>query len=578
MNNRSGLSMFILFLFLAAIIAIQILSMIQMDRQYEHLNRVIKAVENIRVVSSAGPSRSTSSSEEEYPGVDGDWLVRHVPDEPPTLNPIVVQGTISTNNVVVGNVFERLFEYNLEVDKVDFVPHLAEKMEISEDGLAVTIYLRDDVYFSDGVKLTADDVIFTYNTIMDPGVDAANLRNYYSNFKSVGKINETTVKFSFKELYWKTLESVGIFEVLPKHIYEYDDPEEFNGNRTDPVGSGPYVFDKWDVGQQIVLKRNENYWGKKPRIERLVFRIITNTKAALQALRVGEIDVMEPSAEQFADMADDTEFQKEFDAKMYWEPSVPYYYIGWNQDRVLFKDQKVRLAMTYLVDRVAIVNHLMKGNGAVVSGPFYIYGAQNNPDVKPWPFDVERAKELLDEAGWVDTNGDGIRDKDGVKFSFKHAYSTGSNLTEQLVKMFKESASKAGVDVQASPFEWSVLIQRVTDSDFDAVTLGWGGTIESDPFQIFHSSQIADRGSNRTVYNSPAADELMEKARRMMDEEKRYELYHQLHSVLHREQPYTFLMTRPTFLFIHKRFENVILHKLGVNSHEWYVPKEMQKY
>lgn len=575
MNGRSGVVTFFLFVFLGILICLQFLGMVQSDRLYDRLNDVVKVVENARFVGSPA---SSAGSGDMYPGDKGDWLVQHVPDEPPTLNPIVVEGTISTNKVVIGNVFERLFEYNLEVDKVDFKPHLAEKMGISDDGLEVTISLRDDIYFSDGMPVTADDVLFTYNTIMDPGVDAANLRNYYYNFKGVEKIDDRTVKFSFKELYWKTLESVAIFEVLPKHIYEYDDPMEFNKHRTNPVGSGPYVFDKWDVGQQIVLKRNEKYWGKKPKIDRLVFRIITNDKAALQALRAGEIDTMEPTAEQFADMENDNQFLKDFDAIKYWEPSVPYFYIGWNQARDFFKDEKVRLAMTHLVDREAIVNYLMKGHGAIVTGPFYVYGAQNDPSVKPWPYDIERAKKLLDEAGWVDTDGDGIRDKDGVKFSFKYSYASGRAIYEQLAKMLKDAASKVGIEVRPDPYEWSILIGRLTDGNFDAVTLGWGGTIESDPFQIFHSSQIEDRGSNRTAYNSPAADELMDKARRTIDEEKRIELYQQLHKLFHKEQPYTFLMTRPTFLFIHKRFENVILHKLGVDPFEWYVPRELQRY
>ncbi len=578
MNGRSPIVTFFLFVFLIVLITLQFLSMIQSDRLYERLNDIVKVVESSRGSGFGGGTQTANTSDDKYPGDEGDWLVWHIPDEPATLNPIVVQGTVSTNTVVLGNVFERLFEYNVEVDKIDFVPHLAEKMDISKDGLEVTIHLRDDIYFSDSQPVTADDVLFTYNTIMDPGVDAANLRNYYDNFESVEKIDDLTIKFTFRELYWKTLESMAVFEVLPEHIYKYDDPSEFNEHRTNPVGSGPYVFDKWDVGQQIVLKRNENYWGKKPKIKRRVFRIITNDKAALQAMRSGEIDIMEPRPEQFADMENDEEFKKDFNLLKYWEPSVPYYFIGWNQARPFFADQKVRLAMTHLVDRNAIVDHLLKGNGAVVSGPFYIHSGQNSPDVELWPFDVERAKELLDEAGWVDSDGDGIRDKLGVKFSFKYSYATGKLVYEQLAKMLKDTAAKVGIEITPDPYEWSIFIERITDGKFDAITVGWGGTVESDPYQIFHSSQIADRGSNRTHYNSPVADELMDKARRTIDEGKRYKLYRKLHEVFHQDQPYTFLYTRPTFMFLSNRFENVIIHKLGTDPFEWYVPRDKQRY
>jgi len=552
MNGRSGLFKFFLFLFLAIMILLQVLSMIQADRLYERLNLLIDRWQSSGAVRVTGEKASSVDLPgEEYLGDEGDWLVHHLSGEPRTLNPLSVEGSLEGRAVYLRNIFEPLFYYDLDVE---------------------------GVYFSDGVPVTADDVIFTYETIMNPGIDAPNLRNYYANFKEVVKIDNQTIKFVCDELYWKTIESVGIFEVLPKHIYEFDDPADFNKKRSNPIGSGPYVFEKWDVGQQIILKRNENYWGRKPRIKKMVFKIITNSTAALQALRSHDIDYMEPSSEQFAEIAENEEFKKEFHVLSYWEPSGGYAFIGWNHATPFFNDRRVRLAMTHITNREAIVEHLLKGQGEIVTGTFYIHGPQTDPNAKPWPYDPERAKELLDEAGWIDTDGDGLRDNNGTKFRFKFSYPSGSTTAERIAKLLKDEGEKIGIDVIADPLEWSIFIERLNERKFESATLSWGGTIESDPYQLFHSSQIEGRGNNFVGFNNRQADTIIDEARRTIDEEKRYALYHRLHQILHEEQPYTFLITRPTFGFLDKRFENIKIHKLGVDHFEWYVPKEKQRY
>ncbi len=577
MNGRGGIVTFFLLLFLLIIILLQILSMVQSDRLYERLNYLLDRLESL------GPARVTPKKEaladlpgEEYPGDGGDWLIWRFSVEPRTLNPISVEGDIYTMWITTGNIFERLLEYDF--DEAQLKPWLAESYEVSDDGLEITIRLRDNVCFSDGKPITTEDVIFTYETIMNPGVDAPDLRNYYYNIKEVIKIDDQLVKFIFNEPYWKSLEVVGLFEVFPKHIYHFTDPAEFNNRRSEPVGSGPYVFEKWDVGRKLVLRRNENYWGHKPKLERIVFRFITNDLAAVQALRAHQVDCMIPTPDQFSEMSIDKEFNKDFRCLAYWNPGIPYFFIAWNQATPFFKDRRVRLAMTHIVNREAVVKHLLKGNAQVVTGPFYINGPQNDPNIEPWPYDPERAKQLLDEAGWRDTDGDGIRDKDGVPFRFRYSIASGNILYERIAKLLKDDAAKVGVDVIADPLEWSIFIERINNRQFEAVTMGWGGAIMEDPYQIWHSSQIAGRGNNFIGFRNEDADTIIEEARRTMNDNNRNNLYYRFHRILHEEQPYTFLFTRPTFRFLDQRFENVIVHKLGLNPHEWYVPKEKQMY
>lgn len=576
MNGRRGVVTFFLFLFLLIIILLQILSMVQSDRLYERINRLERTFENATAIGRAGSEPNTSAvSDKEYPGDKGDWLVWRIGAEPATLNYITSKDLYATW-VTGGSIFESLLEYDL--DKVELKPLLAKSYEVSADGLEMLFRLRDDVYFSDGVPITTEDILFSYETIINPKVDAHSLANYYYPIKEVIKIDNRTVKFVLREPYFKGLEIAGLMPIFPKHIYEFTEPAEFNRRRSNPVGSGPYVFEKWDVGREIVLRRNERYWGPKPKLKKIIFRVITNNVAAVQALRSHGIDFMVPTSEQFVELSQNEEFVKEFECLSYWNPGVGYYHIDWNQATPFFSDRRVRLAMTHLVDRESIIKYLLKGLGRVVTGPFYINGLQNDPSIKPWPYDPVRSKQLLDEAGWRDSDGDGIRDKEGVPFRFNFMIVSNYPLHERMAKLLKDEMAKAGIDLIPDPYEWSVFEERLNTRSFEATTLAWGGVVQEDPYQIWHSSQIKGRGSNRVGFNNPEADAIIEKARRTLDKARRNKLYHRFHQILHEEQPYTFMWSRPSARFLDRRFKNVKIHKLGLDSSEWYVPKDQQRY
>ena len=579
MNGRQGVVTFFLFLFLSIIILLQILAMVQSDRFYKALNRADDIFEGRSVVSAADEHiQSDAKAKEEYPGDEGDWLVWAFRVEPKTLNQFSADNDIYSRWITVPYIFEPLLVYDF--DDLTMKPWLAESYEISENGLEITFRLRDDIYFSDGVPVTSDDVIFTYQTAVDPAVDAANIASLYVDVEKVVRVDDRSVKFIMKRPYFKALENLCFwdFGVLPKHIYEFDNAEDFNKRVSNPVGSGPFVFEKWQTGREVVLRRNENYWGRKPKLKKIVYRFITNAVAAVQALRSHEVDLIIPEPDQFADLAKDEAFKKDFYCLSYWVPGTPFYYIGWNQDTPFFSDRRVRLAMTHIVDRDKVVSELLKGYGEVITGPFYIKGSQYDHNIKPWPYNPERAKELLDEAGWIDSDGDGIRDKDGVPFRFKFMYSSDKVQYRRLVTFIKDEAEKVGIEVVPEPFEWSVLVPKLADRKFEATVMGWGGDILEDPYPLFHSSQIGNRASNYVGFNNAQADAIIEEARRTMDETKRIQLYHKLHRILHEEQPYTFLFIRPTFRPVDKRFKNVIIHRLGPKYWEWYVPKNEQRY
>lgn len=578
MNGRSGIITFFIFLFLIVMIVFQILGMIQSDRLYERLNHLLmvqRSEGSGRQAHQAGTS--TDLTGEEYSGDEGDWLVRCLSAEPPTLFDILESSSWSSRWIVSGNIFESMIEY--KPDAFEYRGKLAEKFSISKDGLEIYFKLRDDIYFSDGVPITTDDVIFTFETIINPKIDCTSYANYFRDVDRYEKINDKEIKFYMKRVYFQSLGYLGGIQIYPKHVYKFSDPKEFNSLRTNPIGSGPYVFEKWDVGKEVVLRRNENYWDKKPKIKKLVYKFILNDTAALQVLQSGDVDYLRPLPDQFAEKNKDQKFKEKFYCLSYWAAgNTGYFWIGWNQAKPFFADSKVRLALTLLIDRQAVKEYILRNPDAeIATGPFYIFGSQTDPNIKPWPYDPEKAKQLLDEAGWIDSDGDGIRDKNGVPFRFKYMIVSGTDFHEQLAKFVKDSLAKAGIEVIPDPYEWSIFIQKTQNRDFDALNMAWGGGVESDPYQIWHSSQIKG-GSNYVGFNNPQADAFIEKARETLDKDKRNELYHKFHQILHEQQPYTFVYTRPEQRFLDRRFENVKIHKLGIDELEWYVPKDKQKY
>ncbi len=574
MNGRSVPKAIFLFFLLAVIIFLQLLSKTQLSRFSQRLDFLEKIISNEPIHDKTG-----SKQLENYPGDEGDWLVWALSVEPKTLNLISVNADIYARWMCFSQVFEPLMAY--DYDEIKLKPLLAESCQVSDDGLVITFQLRDDIHFSDGVPITADDVIFTYKTITNPLIDAADTAQSYADVKGVEKIDERTIQFTMKQPYFLATEILSFWNIgiYPKHIYDFKDPQEFNKRISNPVGSGPYIFEKWDTGDKVVFRRNENYWGpSKPKIKKVIYKFIINDKARFAALQSGTVDMIIPSPDQYVELVKDKNFTEKYNCLAYWNPGAPFFYLGWNEDMPFFADRNIRLAMTYMLDIENIIEYLLKNSGKAITGPYYIYAQENDPNIKPLPYDIKKAEQLLDEAGWKDSDGDGVRDKNGIPFRFKFSYSVDYGLYQNIASYLKDSAAKVGIDIIPDPVEWSILIGRLADHKFEAMIMGWGGAIIDDNYQIFHSSQIGNRGSNYVGFNNPDADKLLEQIRRTLDENKRISLSRELHRLLYDQQPYTFLFIRPTYKIVDKRFENVVIHKLGVKEEEWFVPKDKQKY
>ncbi|MCE9625507.1 MAG: peptide-binding protein [Deltaproteobacteria bacterium] len=500
---------------------------------------------------------------------DPHTLIYHLGSEPDTLNRLTA--TDAYEGRINGFIFDSLIERDNAT--LEFKPKMAKSWEVSDDKLVYTFHLRDDIKWHDGKPFNADDVIYTFQKIMDEKVDAPHLRVYYKDIKNLEKLDDYTVRFTYAIPYFKALEFVGGIPIIPKHVF--DDGKDFNSHPAGrfPIGNGPYKFKRWDTGSQIVLERNEEYWDKTkfPDIRRIVFKIIPDDIVAFQRLKKGDLDMDSLNPKQWVKQSNTPTFEKLFAKHQYYTPS--YRYVGWNLRRPYFQDKKVRQALARLINRQGILKNLEYGLGKLTTGPFWIFGYEYDQTLPQIPFDPAGAKKLLDEAGWIDHDGDGIRDKDGVKFSFKFLIPSGAEFYQNLATIMKRDFAEAGIEMEIQTMEWATFVQQLNSRDFDAVSLAWSFGYDEDPYQVWHSSQ-AEKGSNFVGFQNGEADRLMEEARQVFDKDKRAELFHQMHRIIYDEQPYAFLYSGPALVARSRRFENVKVYPGGVDILEWKVGKQ----
>jgi peptide/nickel transport system substrate-binding protein len=559
------------------------------DRNYERLEKLIAnlkaapAAETAAHIPASAPDNAGGTVKTDEKNKQGDWLVRHINAEPRTLNPVTSTDYYAA--MVHGYLFDALI--GVHPDTLEYEGRLAESWTVSEDRLTITFKLRNGLRWSDGKPITADDVVFSYETIKNPAVDATRTLGYFKDVEHVKALDDRTVEFKFKKPYFKSFEVAGggYMTIIPRHVYEFTDAEAFNAIRDKLVGSGPYVFESWEPGQQIVLKRNPFYYGRPYHFDKIVFKIVVDDTAAYQKCKAQELDWMAMTAEQYVFSEHDRDFTAHFRRFQYKTPYNGYSFIGYNQNMELFQDRRVRLALTHLVPREKIKKEILHDLVDVVSGPFWMGSElvkvpiQADPTIEPWPFDPVKAVQLLTEAGWRDTNGDGVLDKDGKPLKFTLMMGHGSSTGLDIAGMAKEEMGKVGVRMELMQLEWSVFEERLNERTFEAVMLSWGGGfVESDPYQIWHSDSIANRGSNFIGFRNAEADRLIEAARVEFDRTKRNEIYHRFHRLLHEEQPYTFLFGRRSLAAVHQRFEGVKIHALGLDERDWWTPQGMRLY
>jgi ABC-type transport system substrate-binding protein len=474
---------------------------------------------------------------------------------------------------------------------------LASLPVISEDHSTFTYTMDPRAKWSDGKPVTSADVIYSFKTAMNPRViNSQQLRGYLLDIDSVYNPGGDAgkVEFRLKKTYYNTdrVLGQGYVLILPKHVLdpknisdkiswkelhnnasndaaikEYAEWFESAELARDPkfqIGSGAYIFTNWITNDRLILKKNPNYWAKDMKWreaypDELIFKTISDQNAAFTALKSQDVDLIDGMTPEQYDQLDPSKNKGLRKDTVYYNN---YSFIAWNPLRPMFRDVATRRALTALIDRPSIIQHVLKGQAKMVEGPVPFTQPNVNPNLKQIGFNVDSGKRMLTEAGWSDTDGDGILDKviDGKKTPFKFVFLTnaGNDTRKQILLVISEQLRKVGIDAQVSAIEWSVFLENTRQKSYDACYSAWAGNpTEDELYQLWHSSQASNKGSNFYSYKNPEADRLMENIRTEFDKDKRYQMHFQLQEMILKDQPLTFLFSSPARIGMVDRFDNV---------------------
>ncbi|MBA2123798.1 peptide-binding protein [bacterium Unc6] len=487
------------------------------------------------------------------------------------LNLVPIIASDGASHEICGLIFNGLVKYD---KNLNLTGDLAESWEILDDGLTIIFHLRKDVKWHDGVPFTADDVQFTFKKLTDPQVRTP-YSGDFERVKSLEVLDKYTVRVKYSEPFAPALESWGM-SIIPKHLLEKEDlnATEFSRN---PIGTGPYRFFLWDTAEKIELVANNSYFGKRPYIDRYIYRVIPNAASMFLELRAGGIDQMGLNPFQYTKQTGTKFFKENFNKFRY--PAFTYTYLGYNLSNPLFSDIRVRKAINLAIDKQEIIDGVLYGLGRQITGPFIPGSWAYNEDVQPSAFDPEKAKELLKDAGWVYKNG--VLRKDGMPFRFTLITNQGNEPRRMASEIIQRRLKAIGMDVRINIIEWKSLINEfIGKRKFDAVLLGWSLSRDPDLYDIWHSSKTKEGEFNFVGYKNPEVDRLIEEGRATFDKEKRKQIYHRVHKILYDEQPYCFLFNPDSLPIVHKRFHNIEVAPAGIghNFIYWYVPKKLQRY
>ena len=499
----------------------------------------------------------------------------------------------------------------LDLESLEHIPLLTENLaQVSEDGLKYTYYIKKGIKWDDGTEFTSKDVEFSTKLMLCPLTDNSQIRSNYSTvIKSIETFPENPYKFVmhahklhvsnkyiFSELYMqqkKYWDPEGILNNLTfKEIHDkkwkptkqIDDwfvkfnRSENSFNEQKLVGLGAYQVTEWQTGQYIVLNKKENWWGKNESLiynkaypDKIIFQVINEDAAVYFALKNQRIDVSTTiNTKKFLNLRNnDPNFNKNYHSEFI--DRFAFNYIGLNmrpdgiKHKKFFVDKKVRRAMAHLTPVNKIIEVIAYNEAIRQTSNISPLKSSYNDTLQEISFDVEKAKSLLEEAGWTDTDGDNIRDKivDGEKLqmSFNLSYMS-SPIAQQLVLIVQESMRQAGVNAIPSPMDFTLFYDRAQNHEFDAMLGGWGGSASySDPMQLWHTSSWVKKGSNFCGFGDAESDALIEEANTCLDPIKHKEALWKLQAKIYNDQPYVFLYSSRNKIAIHKRFNNANMYR-----------------
>ncbi len=504
-----------------------------------------------------------------HPTSQGGTMIDAMTGEPSGL--IAMIAGESAASAIAGNIFNSLLKYD---KNLNLTGELAQSWEVSADQRTITFHLKPNLKWADQRPLSSADVLFTWQKVTDDNTRTP----YGSDFKLVSKAeapDAQTFRVTYAVPYAPALDTWAGLHILPKHLLQDQDINNTAFARH-PVGSHYYKLSDWKNGQYLKLSRNPYASQGQANIEHLLSRIIPDKAAQFLELSADNIDSMALNPIQYARI-----FPSRPDLSnnigLYKELGNSYSYMGFNLKRKPFDDVRVRQAINYAIDKQEIIDGVLLGLGEPVASPYKPGTRWSNPKLRPYPYDPNKARALLREAGFADTNGDGILEKDGKPFSFE-ILTNQNKEREMTAVLIQRRLKEVGIEVNIRVLEWASFLGRfIKPKQFDAVVLGWSLSLDPDQYGIWHSSQQAPGQFNFISYSNPQADKLLEAGRIELNPDMRMKIYHAFSKILLEDSPVIYLSAGYGLSAIHKRVKGISSPApaagIGHNTYEWFIPK-----
>ncbi len=482
---------------------------------------------------------------------NNDVLYLNLGGEPTYLNPVL--STDAPSSSVEGLIFSGLFRTN---SNLELEPDIVDSYSVKKSGTHYIFKLKQTIFWHDGQPLTAHDVKFTFDKILDKSTNTVRRSNFVIDGQPVqfNVIDDYTIEAILPKPFAPFLIRLTM-GIIPKHILVNEDINKSLFNRS-PIGSGPYKFKSWKSAQHIHLIRNEKYHFNSPNIKTIFLKIIPDNNTALLALEKKEIDESSIPAKDFNRYSN----VPYLDIYRYYD--IVYTYLGFNLKHPFFSDINVRRAIAHAINKKAIVSGVLKGFGMVADIPSspILWSYPNQNDIPTFKFDPKKSRKLLKESGFIYNKKTKVLEKNGQPFTFKIITNKGNKSREKSAQIIQRMLADVGIDVKIQLLEWSSFIKIVdanqSPKDYDAVILGWSLGLDPDGYSIWHSSQYP-QGFNFIGYENQTVDRLLEKGRTVIDQNKRKSIYKTIYQNIAQDVPYLFLYFPETLRGINVRVKGL---------------------
>ncbi|MFZ5785207.1 MAG: ABC transporter substrate-binding protein, partial [Acidobacteriota bacterium] len=434
----------------------------------------------------------------------------------------------------------------------------------------VTFHLRQDARWSDGTPVTAEDVRFTYLVQKDPRISSPGLE-IKDFITDVEVIDRFTVKFHFSRVYPYQLMDANDGHVIPAHAWGKVPLEKWESTDFEPilVTSGPFRLASHSRGQTLVLERDPDWWGSpRPNLDRVVLRVIPDVSSQLNQLLSGDLHLLELIPPREAGRV-----RAHPDLELIAQPGLLWGFIGWNNRDPVFADRRVRRAMSLAINRTALVDTAYHGFAKVANGPILSSMWAYNKAIQPLPFDPEQARRLLAEAGWRDSDADGVLDRGGRALEFDLLYPSSNPIRHDIAVLAQADLARVGVACRPTQVEFTSLLARQESGDFQATVTAWSEATKIDLTSAWTTPSATQGSNNFMAYSNPEVDRLIAAAREESDHTRAKVILDRIQEILVEDQPVTFLYEAQQLTAISRRVGGADINPLSVffNVQDWYL-------